>query len=133
FRRVAGECPTPRSWSDRSRFAEEKETAVAPEKLVRVARAARGLLALLLVPVVAGSPAARAEVYPHLQLGNPSKATANEEKKDNFLLKKKYFAVSYNNSKGIPNWVSWLLTKDDLGTAPRKRAFDPDVTLPSGF
>jgi len=29
--------------------------------------------------------------------------------------------------------VSWHLTKEHFGDAPRKRKFDPDTTLPSGF
>ena len=45
---------------------------------------------------------------------------------------KKYFALSYNNSKGTPNWVSWRLTADDIGSAPRV-AFYPDEDLPTGF
>jgi endonuclease G len=46
---------------------------------------------------------------------------------------KKYFALSYNNTKGIPNWVSWQVSDTDLGEAPRKRIFDADLELPAGF
>jgi len=73
------------------------------------------------------------ESYPHLLAGNPSKGKKVADKRDDFLLKKKYFALSYNNSKGIPNWVSWRLTKDDLGTARRKRTFDTDADLTDDF
>jgi endonuclease G len=69
---------------------------------------------------------------PHLKMGNPSGATADQSDKDNFLMEKDYFALSYNDSKGTPNWVSWQLTKDDLGNAPRK-PFYPDKDLPAGF
>jgi len=69
---------------------------------------------------------------PHLKMGNPSGATSDQSDKDNFLMEKDYFALSYNDSKGTPNWVSWQLTKDDLGTAPRK-PFYPDKDLPEGF
>jgi endonuclease G, mitochondrial len=69
--------------------------------------------------------------YPHLRMGNPSKA--GSEDKNNFLMKKTYFALSYNNTKGTPNWVSWRLQKDDLGDAPRKQVFDTDTDLPDGF
>jgi len=68
----------------------------------------------------------------HLRMGNPSQATVQTSDKNNFLLKKPFFAVSYNNVKGTPNWVSWRLSKEDLGSAPR-RPFAPDTTLPSGF
>ena len=67
---------------------------------------------------------------PQLWLGNPSHAAADP---GNYLMVKPYFALSYNNAKGTPNWVSWRLTAADLGTAPRKLEFDPDFTLPAGF
>ncbi len=74
-----------------------------------------------------------ADDYPHLKMGNPSKATVDPAKKDNYLLKKDYFALSYNNAKGTPNWVSWRLVADDLGDAPRQLVFDTDFTLPKTF
>jgi endonuclease G len=69
----------------------------------------------------------------HLLLGNPSNAKADGSDKDNFLMEKKFFTLSFNNTKGTPNWVSWELSKDDLGKAKRKPTFDTDTTLPSGF
>jgi endonuclease G, mitochondrial len=71
------------------------------------------------------------EPYPHLVMGNPSKAVENEKKKNNFLMKKPFFALAYNNANGTPRWVSWRLTKEDLGTAKRV-PFYPDK-LPEGF
>lgn len=68
-----------------------------------------------------------------LLMGNPSAASPDPSQKDNFLMNKDFFALSHNNSKGTPNWVSWHLAKHYLGDAPRKRQFDPDNTLPSGF
>ena len=68
--------------------------------------------------------------YEHLALGNPSNATENDA--DNYLMAKPFFALSYNNSKGTPNWVSWHLTYSDLGSAKRM-PFYPDQELPSGF
>ena len=41
--------------------------------------------------------------YPHLKMGNPSQATTNESQKNNFLMKKEFFALSHNNAKGTPN------------------------------
>jgi endonuclease G len=71
-------------------------------------------------------------LYSHLRWGNPSGATADPGNQDNFLMKKKYFALSYNNAKGAPNWVSWRVVPADLGQAPRF-PFVPDDTLPPGF
>jgi endonuclease G len=78
-----------------------------------------------------GPPAA--EEYPHLRWGNPSGAKEDEAEKDDYLMKKKYFALSYNNAKGTPNWVSWRLVKEDLGNAKRADAFVPDPDLPKRF
>ncbi len=75
---------------------------------------------------------AQADEYPHLKMGNPSKARDDPADRDNFLMKKKFFALSYNNHHGTPNWVSWRLLKEDLGDAPRAQ-FHPDTALPAGF
>jgi hypothetical protein len=79
-------------------------------------------------PVPTGSSAATTSS--HWLLGNHSNAGSDP---NNFLLIKPYFVVSYNNQKGTPNWVSWRLTKDDLGDAPRRNKFSTDTTLPSFF
>ena len=68
-----------------------------------------------------------------LLMGNPSKARTDPTQKHNYLMNKAFFALSYNDSTGTPNWVSWHLTKDHFGDAPRKRKFDADTTLPGDF
>jgi endonuclease G, mitochondrial len=68
----------------------------------------------------------------NLALGNPSRAAADPADKDNYLLARRYFALSYNDAKGAPNWVSWCLRKEDLGSAARAE-FYPDPDLPRGF
>ena len=73
-----------------------------------------------------------ADASVHLTMGNPSGATADPQNRDNYLLRKPYFALAYNNAKGTPNWVSWRLQKSDLGNAPRAQFF-PDPELPKGF
>ena len=70
---------------------------------------------------------------PDLMLGNPSDADTDPSHRRNYLMIKKFYALSYNDSKGTPNWVSWRVTSANLGDAPRKRIFDPDDTLPVGF
>jgi endonuclease G len=72
-------------------------------------------------------------VSPHLTLGDPSGATTSAGDKDNFLLVKPQFALSYNDERGAPNWVSWHLQKSDVGTAKRKNDFHPEPDLPAGF
>jgi len=67
----------------------------------------------------------------NLLLGNPSGANAGD--RNNYLMVKPYFVLSYDNDKCEPNWVSWRVTDADLGDAPRKQVFDPDGDLPVGF
>jgi endonuclease G, mitochondrial len=93
-------------------------------------RMLRAALASLLFFVV--SLANAQSTYPHLAIGNPSNAKEDAAEKNNFLMKKKYFALSYNNAKGTPNWVSWRLTEKDTGSAKRF-SFHPDDELPDGF
>lgn len=68
----------------------------------------------------------------NLLMGNPSKALADPLQKDNFLMDKTYFSLSYNNGLGRPNWVSWRLSKAEMGDEPRVD-FYPDEELPAGF
>lgn len=69
----------------------------------------------------------------NLLLGNPSGATPDPTNRANYLEIKPYYALSYNEPAGVPNWVSWRVTRSDLGDAPRKQEFDPDDQLPPGF
>jgi endonuclease G, mitochondrial len=67
----------------------------------------------------------------HLALGNPS--NANDRDENNYLLRRKQYIVSYNNTKRIPNWVSWKLMSSDIGKVPRRNDFNVDETLPKGW
>ena len=69
----------------------------------------------------------------HLLLGNPSNATSSISNSENFLIEKKQYCLSYNNSKHIANWVSWHLSKEDLGQANRTNYFKSDSTLPPNW
>lgn len=66
---------------------------------------------------------------PNLFLGNPSGASATDT--NNLLLVHTGYTLSYNASRGEPNWVSWRLRKENLGSAPRARVFSPDDFLRS--
>jgi endonuclease G len=69
----------------------------------------------------------------NMALGNPSGATSSLSNPNNYLLTKPQYSLSYNASRGIPNWVSWHLNRAWLGSAPRQDDFRPDPALPSGF
>lgn len=79
------------------------------------------------------TPIVPTSISPHLLLGNPSSATPTKLTADNYLMVKNQYALSYNNSKGTPNWVAWQLNKSWLGDAERQNNFRPDNTLPAGW
>jgi endonuclease G, mitochondrial len=71
--------------------------------------------------------------HAHLLLGNPSNATADLNQPDNYLMEKPQYVLSYNRSRGIPNWVSWQLNQSWLGAVPRRNEFQPDDALPADW
>ena len=77
-------------------------------------------------------PRPRPAAVIHLVLGNPSGATVKISDRDNFLMVKPQFVLSYNDSKGGANWVSWHLQASDIGTVNRGD-FHVDKDLPAGF
>ena len=79
-----------------------------------------------------GPPDFPADSSVHLVMGNPSKATDDPTNADNFLMRKTYFALSYNDAKATPNWVSWSLKEGDFGSASRAQ-FYPDAFLPKTY
>ena len=72
-------------------------------------------------------------VSEHLLLGNPSNAVWDTNYSSNYLLESPQFALSYHRERGIPNWVSWHLSPNWLGTADRADDFRPDTRLPVGW
>jgi DNA/RNA endonuclease G (NUC1) len=89
------------------------------------------LIAWLALATAAGVRAAEGDE--HLVMGNPSGATADEAKKDNYLIQRKQYALSYHNGKGLPSWVSWHLNKGWLGKGRPRNPFVPDSALPDGW
>jgi endonuclease G len=69
----------------------------------------------------------------NLAMGNPSGATSNINIPNNYLMVKSQYTLSYNNSKGGPNWVSWHLSSAWEGPSTRCDCFTGDATLPAGF
>ncbi|MES2460881.1 MAG: DNA/RNA non-specific endonuclease, partial [Armatimonadota bacterium] len=99
------------------------------------------LLALSLLSVSAASLPARADMTnTSLQMatGNPDKATSTTEttglrvNRDHFLIRRRQLALSYNDTLRFPNWVSWHLSRSDIGTVERGK-FQPDPSLPPSF
>lgn len=67
---------------------------------------------------------------PHLKMGNPSRADTSS---NNYLMEKRQYVLSYNQSKGTANWVSWQLNRNWQGQVDRQNDFKPDSELPSNF
>jgi len=80
-----------------------------------------------------GAASAQASLSEHLMMGNPSDAVADERNPENYLMVKEQYALSYNRAKGSPNWVSWRLSKDWLGSEDRSNDFRADESLPAGW
>lgn len=75
------------------------------------------------------SPEQAVQIY--LALGNPSNAGTSDP--NNYSLINNFMIISYNRSRGIPNWVAWRVTKADLGSLDREDSFRPDDRLPKGW
>lgn len=67
----------------------------------------------------------------HLAMGNPSNAMADISEPNNYLMEKPEFALSYNRDRGTPNWVSWHLSDEWVGSLQRVDTFRPDPQVPS--
>lgn len=78
--------------------------------------------------VAAGAPAPEPPSV-HLTFGNPSNAVADLQQGDNYLMEKPSFALSYNQTKGTPNWVSWHLADTWTGNLVRMETFRADPAV----
>ncbi|GGK64148.1 DNA/RNA non-specific endonuclease [Rufibacter glacialis] len=68
-----------------------------------------------------------------LLLGNPSGATPDIGNPGNYLIMRPQYALSYSRERGTPNWVSWHVGPEWLGTADRQDDFRADSALPQGW
>jgi endonuclease G, mitochondrial len=60
----------------------------------------------------------------------PSRATSDPSNTTDFLVERPEYTLSYNKDRGGPNWVSWQIRKQDLGSVDRSNEFFPDPDLP---
>jgi endonuclease G len=93
----------------------------------------------LLLPLIllAGCTAPRTqepnrEVNRNVRFGMPSPAKADPEEREDYLIERPQYVLSYNAGTRTPNWVSWCLRRGDIGKAERG-PFEPDPLLPRGF
>lgn len=69
----------------------------------------------------------------HMYFGNPSNAALLTDSINNYLMRKDYYALSYSRDRGTPNWVSWHLFSNDIGSVSRQDDFREDISLPAGW
>jgi endonuclease G, mitochondrial len=84
------------------------------------------LLATLPALAVQDSP------NPNARFGLPTPANNDPSQREDYLIERPQYSLSYNAKTRTPNWVSWCLRKDDVGKSQRG-AFEPDPLLPRGF
>lgn len=72
-------------------------------------------------------------VNQNLLMGNPSDAAVDVNQPNNYLLVKDQYTSAYDRDRGIPNWTSWHLNSDSLGSTNRQNDFRPDDTLPEDW
>lgn len=78
------------------------------------------------------APAYPADV--HLTMGNPSGATPDAiNSPNNYLMVKPEFTLSYNRDRGTPNWVSWHLADEWVGSLDRVDTFRADPAVPADW
>ena len=66
----------------------------------------------------------------HLTMGTPSGAIASATQPNDYLMEKPEFTLSYNRDLGRPNWVSWHLSDEWVGTLFRVDTFRADPAVP---
>ena len=101
-------------------------TGVSPGTAVIKATAPSGAFGSVSVQIDAAQ--GTSAVYRnHLAFGTPTDA----DESNDLILTKPQYVLSYNASRGGPNWVSWNLNGTQFGAAPRCDCFSADPTLPS--
>src|ERR1700737_3204792 len=78
----------------------------------------RFLLPLLSLGLAA-VPVAAQDAGHHAILGMPTLAKADPSQREDFLIERSQYVLSYNARTRVPNWVSWRLVKNDIGNAAR--------------
>jgi DNA/RNA endonuclease G (NUC1)/uncharacterized protein YjdB/PKD repeat protein len=63
------------------------------------------------------------------EFGNPS--AANNQNPDDLLIARAQYVLSYNESRGTPNWVSYELDTRQFGQTDRCNCFTADPNLPA--
>ncbi|MBA4137822.1 MAG: hypothetical protein C0518_10940 [Opitutus sp.] len=76
---------------------------------------------------------AKIGVQHQMVLGNPSNSITDASNHVNYLIQRDQYALDYNDLRGVPNWVSWNLTAEDVGGSGRSPVFFADPDMPATF
>lgn len=68
-----------------------------------------------------------------LVLGNPDGAAPDVRQPNNFMIERPAYVLSYNRSRGAPNWVTWHLQSSDIGRFDGSHRFRMDAAIPAGW
>ena len=68
----------------------------------------------------------------NVRFGLPSPAKTDSAQREDYLIERPQYVLSYNAKTRAPNWVCWQLRKEDIGRAARG-PFMPDPLLPASF
>jgi endonuclease G len=88
--------------------------------------------ALALLPLFLAASLCAQEPNRNTRFGLPSDARVDLAQREDYLIRRPQYTLSYNGTTHRPNWVSWQLVKDDIGHAERG-PFSPDPLLPRVF
>jgi DNA/RNA endonuclease G (NUC1) len=93
------------------------------------ATATDGTTAIDALPVRVAIASTTAVYLGNAEFGEP----ADADPSDDFIVRHAEFTLSYNNSRGSPNWVSYDLNATDFGPEDRCNCFTFDPDLPASF
>lgn len=79
---------------------------------------------------IVGSVKAQATRDDNMAMGNPSGAVTDFSARENYLIVRPQYTLSYNARKGTANWVSWHLSTAWKGDYRRRDLFSTDAAIP---
>lgn len=104
-------------------------TGLAAGTAILRATAADDTTGTTALPVAVGVVSATAVYLGNAEFGEPTDADPS----DDFIVRRAEYTLSYNNSRGEPNWVAYDLNATDIGTEDRCNCFTFDPALPASF
>ena len=81
------------------------------------------------IKIVAAAPAPASIYGTNDEFGDPAAASSSDP--DALLIVRPQYTISYNESRGTPNWVSYELDSRQLGNLDRCNCFTADPLLPA--